>query len=75
MEYDYNREIYIAEVEMKQGFYDYMFAVKKDNKLYPEYIEGSSYQTQNFYEVFVYLREPGDRYDRVIGYAKLKPLF
>ena len=75
MLYDYTRDIYFAEVELKQGFYDYMFAIEKDGKLKPEYIEGSSFQTENFYEIFVYLREPGDRYDRVIGYSLVKPKF
>lgn len=71
MTYDYNREIYFAEIEMKQGFYDYMFAVDDDGVLDPVPIEGSTYQAQNYYQVFVFLREPGDRYDRVIGYGKL----
>ena len=73
MEYDHQREIYMTTIEMKQGFYDYMFAVEKDGLLDPTVIEGSSYETQNFYQIFVYLREPGDRYDRVVGYAKVEP--
>lgn len=75
MEYDEYREIYIAEIEMKQGFYDYMFAVEEGGHLRPAPIEGSCYQTQNFYQVFVYVREPGDRYDRVIGYTKFSPSY
>ncbi len=75
MTYDDSREIYIAQIQLKQGFYDYMFAVEKDGVLDAAEIEGSSYQAQNFYQVLVYLREPGDRYDRVIGYAKLNPGF
>ena len=71
MYYDNNREIYLAEIELKQGFYDYMFAVDNGGFLDPTPIEGSSFEALNFYCAFVYLREPGDRYDRVIGYAKL----
>lgn len=73
MEYNSEHEIYICEVEMKQGFYDYMFAVDNGGVLDPTVIEGSSYETQNFYQIFVYLREPGDRYDRVVGYIKVEP--
>jgi len=75
MEYDDYRGIYIAEIEMKQGFYDYMFAVERDGLLYPEPIEGSSFETQNYYQVFIYVREPGDRYDRLVGYTKFTPSY
>lgn len=72
MTYDPDRGIYVAEVELKQGFYDYYFAVLNDEGLLdPTPFEGSSFETDNFYQIFVYLREPGDRYDRVVGYKKL----
>ena len=53
-----------------------MYAIDEgDGVLNPVPIEGSSFETQNYYQAFVYLREPGDRYDRLVGYGKLVPSF
>lgn len=68
MRYYHDKEVYIAEVLLKQGFYDYFYAVEKDGLLDPMPIEGSWADAENNYQVLVYLREPADRYDRLIGY-------
>ena len=68
MRYDANRETYIAEVKLKQGFYDFFYAVDIDGKLDPAPIEGSWADAENMYQVLVYLQEPGGRYDRLVGY-------
>lgn len=75
MSYDSYSGVYLAEILMKQGFYDYMFATERDGKLQPAAIEGSSFQAFNFYEIFVYLSEPGDRYDRCVGYSRVTPQY
>ena len=68
MRYYEDKEVYIAEVLLKQGFYDFFFGVEKDGKLDAREIEGSWADAENNYQVLVYLREPLDRYDRLIGY-------
>ena len=68
MRYEPHRETYIAEVQLKQGFYDFFYTVNIDGKLDPAPIEGSWADAENMYQVLVYLQEPGGRYDRLIGY-------
>ncbi len=68
MRYYDDQEVYIAEILLKQGYYDFYFGVDDDGVLNAREIEGSWADTENNYQVLVYLREPGDRYDRLIGY-------
>lgn len=68
MRYYDQREVYVAEIQLKQGYYDYFFAVEENGKLDPAVIEGSWADTANMYQILVYIREPADRYDRLIGY-------
>ncbi|MDP4854198.1 MAG: DUF5103 domain-containing protein, partial [Saprospiraceae bacterium] len=61
---------YILKKPIKQGFYDYAFATraKKEEKLDFMETEGSWYETENEYQIFIYYRPFGARYDEVIGY-------
>jgi len=68
MEYDEFRSSYFCTVPLKQGRYDYMYALKNDDFLDMVTIEGSSFETENNYTILVYLRQIGTNYDRVIGY-------
>jgi hypothetical protein len=68
MRYYEDREVYVAEIQLKQGFYDFFYAVDVDGKLDPAPIEGSWADAENMYQVLVYLQVPGGRYDRLIGY-------
>lgn len=71
MTYDADRKEYHASLLLKQGWYDYQYAVKS-NSLPPLYFEGSHFQTENMYEIFVYHRPFQPRADLLIGYAKLQ---
>ncbi len=66
----YNEElrIYTAKILLKQGFYNYTYVTQnKDLTLDKIKFEGSFYQTENDYKVFVYYRPIGSRYDQIIG--------
>ncbi|MBK8698937.1 MAG: DUF5103 domain-containing protein [Saprospiraceae bacterium] len=68
MRYDERRGLYIGEALLKQGYYDYMFATATEKqKIDFSATEGSWQDTENDYKTIVYLREFGNRYDRVIG--------
>jgi len=69
MKYDPNDDSYHLEMLLKQGGINYQY-VWVDDKLNSTLcpIEGSFWQTRNRYEVFVYYRAIGDRYDRLVGY-------
>lgn len=59
---------YTANILLKQGFYNYTFATKKNNsKINLRDINGSFYQTENKYTTLTYYKAFGDVYERVIG--------
>jgi hypothetical protein len=61
---------YEATLQLKQGFYNYAYVITKPG-IKPDEVslEGSYNQTENLYDVLVYFRPIGARYDHVIGYA------
>ncbi len=73
MQYDYSRGAYRARVLLKQGYYNYMYAImdRKKKGVDIETIEGSHWETENTYQIFVYNREIGQRYDRLVGYTEV----
>jgi hypothetical protein len=68
LEYDSSRELYLGDALFKQGYYDYMFALREnDGFLNIEDIEGSYYETENDYLIIVYYRPLGAEFDRIVG--------
>ncbi|WP_332912833.1 hypothetical protein [Algoriphagus boritolerans] len=57
----------------KQGWYDYQFGFPTANGYESDPIEGSFFETENEYEVLVYYRALGSRYDQLVGYVYLHP--
>lgn len=73
MVYDENKGIYQATLLLKQGWYDYQYGFESTNGWNVVDLEGSYFQTENEYEILVYYRDMGSRYDELIGYAVLNP--
>ena len=71
--YNYDAHAYETSMLLKQGYYNYAFVVKEPGRMLADntLIEGSHYQTENDYQVFVYHRAAGSRYDRLVGYAAM----
>lgn len=68
MTYDPYRKAYFAEVLLKQGYYDYVYAIKQeDGSIDTETLEGNWHETENDYLMLVYDRHNFNRYDRLIG--------
>ncbi len=69
----YNNAVnaYVGIAKLKQGFYDYGYAVKstldKDSVADLSEIEGNWYETNNNYTILIYYRPFGGRYDQIIG--------
>ncbi len=70
MRYDSAIESYTARVLLKQGLYDYQY-VTKSTSVPSYYFEGTYFQTENFYEVFVYYRALRPNADLLVGYIPL----
>jgi hypothetical protein len=71
MKYDSASKLYRAKFLLKQGWYDYQYVV--NSKTLPYYfLEGSHYETENMYEIFVYYKAFQPRADLLIGYMRLE---
>ena len=69
MEYISGKGYYTATIDLKQGYYDYFYAEKLKNGTFDHTrTEGNAYETSNNYQIIVYYRAYGERYDRVGQY-------
>lgn len=71
MRYDMASGLYTSDQFLKQGAYNYQYLWVPDGAKvgYTQAIEGDKYQTVNEYLVRVYQHQPGDRYDRFVGFG------
>ena len=66
-----NKPCLITTILYKQGFYNYKYiAVNQERKIIHGEISGNFDETENEYNVIVYYRNYGERYDRVVGVGK-----
>jgi hypothetical protein len=70
---DHGRGFYFLSVPMKQGYYNYMFALRKKSEAFGDVslLEGSFSQTENTYTVLVYLRQSGDIAHRLVSFSEV----
>jgi hypothetical protein len=73
MKYDPKSRLYSTSILLKQGWYDFQYGVKTPEGIDTEPLEGSHFETENEYEVMVYFRNLGSRYDQLVGYVYLQP--
>lgn len=70
LKFNEESNLYQTQIKFKQGFYNYKYVtVDQDDVLDLNEISGSYFQTENEYNVLVYYRRLGSRYDEVIGYG------
>lgn len=71
LRYDASTGLYTLELLLKQGAYNYQYLwMPKGSAVgYTDKIEGDKFQTVNEYLTKAYLRNPGDRYDRFVGFG------
>ena len=69
LQYDETKAAYLGRVLLKQGIYNYQFI--SSNPLNNN-LEGNHSETENYYEVLVYFRKPGELFDSFIGYQKIQ---
>jgi hypothetical protein len=75
--YNFENKAYEKTVLLKQGAYNFQFVTKstKGGKPSSDLIEGSYWQTENEYQIFVYYHPIGERYDRLIGFKQVQTAF
>jgi hypothetical protein len=69
MSYDETSNSYKANLQLKQGRYDYMYVTDDDNPY--QSIAGNFFQVENLYEVILYYRSPLNSFDEIIGYSSI----
>ncbi len=73
--YDAKRRIYHGNGLLKQGYYDYQYAVRyDDDRIDYEEFEGSHYASLNRYHILVYRRSFKERYDELISVGSIESL-
>ena len=74
MQYSYEDKAYYYTAYLKQGGYNYqyLFVPKGNHSGTTQRTEGSFWQTENEYTIYVYHRPFGARYDKLIGLLKFK---
>lgn len=76
MKYNYKSRAYETSVYLKQGYYNYHYVLKRVNQSIADetFIEGNHAETENDYFIFVYYRQPGEQYDRLIGFQQINSI-
>ena len=69
--------VYEAEMVLKQGYYDYVYATRDpaSGGFETDQTEGNAWETENNYMVLVYFRELGGRYDQLLGISTVNSQF
>ncbi len=70
MIYNFEKKAYQLKMLLKQGYYNYQYVYLQDGKTKADhtFIEGSHYETENDYIIYVYHRGISSRYDKLIGF-------
>jgi hypothetical protein len=73
MTWNFDTSAYELTMLLKQGYYNYIYVYVPQGSASADHtnIEGSFWETENDYQIFVYYREMSGRYDRLIGYRQL----
>lgn len=77
MIYNFDRKAYEKSMLLKQGSYNFQYVYRptKSRKSSSTRIEGSYWETENEYQIYVYYRPIGERYDRLIGFKQIQTSF
>ncbi len=73
MTWNFETGAYELTMLLKQGYYNYIYVYVPQGAEVADHtaLEGSFWETENDYQIFVYYREISSRFDRLIGYRQL----
>jgi hypothetical protein len=76
MHYNKTLSQYEATLYLKQGYYNYEYVYLNDNEKQSDVslIEGSHYETENEYAIYVYHRPMSSNYDQLIGMKRVSSI-
>lgn len=75
LQYDEIKGRFHTSLFLKQGIYDYHYITANQSlsKINDNAIDGSYFETENNYQILVYYRRPGARWEELVGYRQLNP--
>ncbi|HTN08930.1 DUF5103 domain-containing protein [Agriterribacter sp.] len=78
MRWNQQQSVYETTLQLKQGYYDYAYALADSKSNAPKFItdetEGNIWETENQYTILVYYRELGGRYDQLMNVTVVNSL-
>ncbi len=76
MKWNFITSQYELTLLLKQGYYNYQYVYVPQGSLVADSknIEGSFWEAENDYQIFVYYKDLAGRYDRLVGYRILNSL-
>ena len=73
--YDSATQMYQGALLLKQGYTSYRIVSANGQKIQDsEAIDGNFFETENDYQVLLYYRGGGSRYDRIVGFGQAKSI-
>ncbi|MBY0244388.1 MAG: DUF5103 domain-containing protein [Sphingobacteriaceae bacterium] len=71
LKYNPIKKTYQTNLLLKQGLYDYKYvwASEDKKKINNTIFEGSYFETGNTYQIFIYYKKPGNRWETLIGHT------
>lgn len=71
MEYNYQLRGYTCSMMLKQGYYNFMFAIvdRKTGEVRTDLTAGNHWETNNLYKLYFYYYNATKGYDELIGYT------
>lgn len=76
MHYNSQREAFELRLFIKQGYYNYRYVVRdtKTGEVDQTFFEGNCFETENNYQIYIYYKQLGAKYERLIGYKLLNTI-
>lgn len=75
LSYEPSRQRFYTNIKLKQGLYDFKYIwVDNNGKFDDTVFEGSFFQTENTYQILVYYRKPGGRWDELVGFSNINSI-
>lgn len=76
MNFDPEKGLYTKRLLLKQGLYNYcyVFGPSSNNLIEPNLLEGSFFNTENDYQIFIYNRAFGNLYESLVGVKVINTL-
>lgn len=73
MTWNFDTSAYELTLLLKQGYYNYEYVYVPEGATVADHknLEGSFWETENNYQIYVYYRDLASRYDRLVGFKQL----